>query len=329
MPADLTQARAKLAELKAKEDAATGYADLLEELLELVAGAANEFGTAATADTGTTAGNVPAIAAGGALPVETIPDGLALHSSRATLLSTVSGQEIANAQFVEGMMRWGAFPSGTVFGDVTRNTGGTPISTVVTNILLTTGDVQDYRSFTLRYRLNTPGSQPVVVNIAQPWADGIWRTVNVGGAPTPISYRQLPNEARRLQFRSSVAGYNILSVFGICPDFGYQRSATAWGRGFLYLTVQNPGNTDIAISEDQFLDNAVIEVAGNFSYGSPNHFNLRLPIDGAVAVKNSTNKVLRAARLGQQPGDLFIEVAVGGRDYVARAGNNVIDMSPT
>ena len=75
MPASLTQARAKLAELINKDDSATGYADLLEELLELLAGATNELGTAATADTGTSQGEVPVLGSDGVLPAARLGTG--------------------------------------------------------------------------------------------------------------------------------------------------------------------------------------------------------------------------------------------------------------
>ena len=227
MPANLTQTRAKIAELKAKTDSSTGYADILEDVLDLLGGVMNEFGTAATVDTGSNEGNIALLGAGGDLPVTVIPDGLDLASSMAEVVSVAEDRELVNARQIDGMFRWQGTPgSHTVWGNPGSNTGGTTITTTGIRARFNTGQVRDYRSFIVRYLM--PGrSVPIAAVIAQPWADGTWRRMpDVDGSVSAVSYRQETTSADSLSIRSTAAGYNLLSIQGVNPDYDY------WGRGF-------------------------------------------------------------------------------------------------
>ena len=59
MPAALTLAQAHLALMRAKPNDATDYIPELHALFDDLVGPANQFGSAATADVGTVAGNIP------------------------------------------------------------------------------------------------------------------------------------------------------------------------------------------------------------------------------------------------------------------------------
>ena len=233
MPASIATATAKLAELKARTDSSTGYIDLLEELLELMAGAMNVFGTAATRDTGDAVGDVPLIGAGGKLAAEVVPDGLDLRSSHSELGSAVEDRSIANARHVIGHLRWNATRSKILVGDdpETDNVVG-DISTTG-SVFVTRSPVANFRIFVIRYR--APGySNPVSATIDQPWGDGVFRTLQdiEVGVPSPVSFSQPMGQPSQLPLRSTATGYDLISIQGVNPDFGYVTDAESWGRGY-------------------------------------------------------------------------------------------------
>jgi len=110
MPAVLTQARAALARLRAITGGATGFASETINTLDQLAGENNEFGTAATRDTGNADGQIPLLGADGKLPDAVIPDATttqagavvratSLNDTRPNAVPTVDQVSIVSSAF--------------------------------------------------------------------------------------------------------------------------------------------------------------------------------------------------------------------------------------
>ena len=341
MPAPLAQALAKLNELQAKTDAATGYADLLEDLLVLLAGENNEFGTAATADTGTAEGDVPILGAEGVLAQGQIPRdmdfGAVTLDEDGDANASVNPRRAVNARQLERAITWAITPSTTLFGDLDATTGGTLLDTTGTVIQLT-DFASNYRRWVVRFQ--RPGQTQVRErSLANALASGEWIDVLSEGSGA-LAYRQRPGtpNLRRIELRSGGApGYRLLSIRGV-NDTRFihwaallnvpalfattwamvQNKPLLWDRGVLYH-VATSGAPNLVLTQIQGRGNGAIEIAGGGLTSDP---VVTFPEDGVWAVLNTTNRTLRLRT--SAPTTNSIGIPSGRGDVVMRAGVNMV-----
>ena len=296
MPATIASATAKLAELKRKGDSATGYVDLLEELLELIAGQNNVFGSSATEDIGTAEGDVPTLGTGGKLGAGVLPKdvdfGEVRLDARADADEAIDPRRAINAAQLDRIIRWAFTTSTTLFGDTAARTGGTEIGSDWESLALN-DDASKYRLWVMRYI--RPGSTNILeASLVNSLASG--DAIDVSGE-TGLQYRQQAGTpgVRTLQFRTDNPGLRILSIRGDndsvnqrvagalldAPSGGFSTAwsrltglpafatrwptfaevtarPTYWGRGLHLVN----GNTAAAISDDAARNASYIVVRG-------------------------------------------------------------------
>ena len=116
MPAAFPQATTDaLAALIAKTDSSTGYVTDLEALLTRLAGAMNDFGTAATADTGAGEGNVPVLDADGRLGAGQLPRSPAFQHPTGEIPYDAAVTVLATLGLVQAWIRYALTPSRALY----------------------------------------------------------------------------------------------------------------------------------------------------------------------------------------------------------------------
>lgn len=287
MPAQLPNAKAATDLARATTGQATGWATRVEDALNLLAGAANDFGTAATRNVGAGEGDVPVLGEDGRLDDSLLPAVRALSQltiafARELPVDSERGQGI---RYLWQAFRWAARPGSTLlFGDLekTARDSETPRVTVDPGVAVDLdvprgATIDDYRSFEIRF-LRTPGSVgSKVVTFASDYSEIIVDATNgnrltVQANPTESDMR------RRLVFVSAPPaggvnlpiGYDLLSVEGRNPETGLanvaavtDQIAEAVGQGVslrlarsvLNIDVEGPEPAAINLTREQFDSN--------------------------------------------------------------------------
>ena len=221
MPANLGL-NDEIAAIKATTASATGWATGVEDVIDDALGASNPFGTSATEDVGTDAGDVPQLGPGGRLANERMPmspnfPGIAFgaHAS----YGWEDGRELVTAGHLIRLLRdWLHTTNADIFGDSDSSIGGSTIATAGTDIA-TTMPIASFRLVICRYK--RPGENQVrSASMYYQWADGVDRDIEAG-----LRWRQDAGNPSTYHFSADVEDYRVVSLQGVNLGFAYATDA--------------------------------------------------------------------------------------------------------
>ena len=303
----------KVTEIASTTDSATGLVDAQIDLNELLAGPMNAFGEAALEDTGTNAGDLPLLVAGGVLDNERLP----AHIDRTSLRVDAPGPGIvadgldADSRYAVNMrvllmaLGWLTHPDRDVYRDEAQNAGGV-LTTSAGITINVDDDLRSYYQWRIRY--DPPGAAGIqTVTVDNAIGTTTWLDVNPGRAGDTLQYRQQSGSqnVRRLELRSDNPSYRILSVRGInssIPNADTRftsrfpseaeitAKATRWGRGYLIVS-----NRTTTLTEAQLRDNGYILLSGS-TWVSGDIVSVPVTIRGGLWIfQNATNATINLA----------------------------------